>query len=232
MNHAPLYALSQALPEKILAVPHTDMIFDIGANQGDFSASHACRGRVIHAYEPVPDMFSNLALTSELVPHGQIVPHNLGLSSTPGTLKNLSVFRAWVLLPQDSKEDRALEYKDQPGFDVQMSTLDEQSLLLGDPDFIKLDVDGYEYAVLMGGIRLLSRNPCPILFEYSGLGSLVEDPIFGDPVVPMLELIYDLGYRMWSMDGSFCAKDPFTALKHYPKHSSYDVMLLPKGFRL
>jgi hypothetical protein len=59
-----------------------------------------------------------------------------------------------------------------------------------DPVFAKIDVQGYEYAVLAGGRKTLEKHE-PIL--------LVED-LHGDP--RLCELVGELGYEEYFFDGS------------------------------
>jgi FkbM family methyltransferase len=67
-----------------LDVHKGDVVLDIGANVGVAAAFFAlvCRAGVVHCFEPVPPIFE---LLRENVRHfPACVPHNYGLSSTPG----------------------------------------------------------------------------------------------------------------------------------------------------
>jgi FkbM family methyltransferase len=72
------------------------------------------------------------------------------------------------------------------------------------PTHIKIDVEGYEAAVLRGGREILSQTPAPILFVeihneiVSGLG---KNP------AETLGLLRDYGYRTFASDGSAISDD-------------------------
>ena len=72
------------------------------------------------------------------------------------------------------------------------------------PTHIKIDVEGYEGAVLRGGRRTLSRADSPLLFlelHNQIIRDRNEDP--GD----VLEQLKSLGYRTFAADGAPLAKD-------------------------
>jgi hypothetical protein len=70
-------------------------------------------------------------------------------------------------------------------------------------------------------MKTLTDKPCPIMFEYSYLPKFL-----GDSIEEMATLIYDLGYRAWSWDGSYVAPDAKAFLACYPHDTSYDVVLI------
>jgi Methyltransferase FkbM domain len=51
--------------------------------------------------------------------------------------------------------------RNEPAYNVHMDTL--ENIILGPVDFIKIDVEGYEYFALQGAMRIL-RKQRPILF--------------------------------------------------------------------
>jgi len=215
----PLYACSQSL---VNSLPVPRLVFDLGANEGGVAEHYGRLGSRVHAYEPVPVMFDRLS--ARVAPLPNVTPHRLGVSDVPGELKNVSVFNAWTLLPTASKRDRAIEFVGQDGFDCELTTIDIEASEHGIPDFIKIDVDGYELRVLKGAMETLSSSSPTILFEYSYLPTFL-----GDSIEEMADLIYGFGYRAWSMDGSYCARTAADFLTCYPEHTSYDVVLLKDG---
>jgi FkbM family methyltransferase len=193
------------------------LVFDIGAHKGTFSRQFAKHGAQVHAYEPIPDIYS------QLIQVEGIIPHKFAMSDEPGKLKNVSVFNCWTLMPVGSPRDISIDYKDKPGFDCDVTTLDIEASRYGVPDFIKIDVDGYEGKVLRGGIKTLERAKCPIMFEFSYVPTFLHENMD-----EMCRLIYSLGYQAWSMDGKYCAKGVQEMFSNLPWHSSYDVMLVHK----
>lgn len=219
MNLGPLYACSQVL---VNSLPIPSRVFDFGANEGGVAEHFAGLGSVVHAYEPVPVMYDRLVRVAGR--QSSVIPHRLAVSNLPGQLRNVNVFNAWTLLPNDTERDKAVEFKESPGFDCDVTTLDLEVVKYGDPDFIKIDVDGFEFRVLQGGLNFLTRKRPPIQFEYSYLPTFL-----GDSVEEMARLIYGLGYQAWSMDGSYRSPTADDFLDNFPEGSSYDVMLLSGG---
>lgn len=198
--------------------------FDIGANKGKFIPGLLDRFDSVHAFEPVKDQFDELCKIS-----GPNLKANfVALSNNTGRLEGVNVFNAWSLLPDSfSNADKSIEYADSKPFSVDVTTVDlycEQNGV--DPDYIKLDVDGFEPFVIEGAISTLSKKRCPIFMEYSYL----PERFFGYPKEKFVQLIYELGYRAHSIDGNYCAETPSRMLGHYPYHTSYDVMLLHEDF--
>tara|TARA_R110000868_G_scaffold332033_1_gene592985 strand:- start:778 stop:1464 length:687 start_codon:yes stop_codon:yes gene_type:complete len=217
-NILPLFSQTYELWDKLLSV-NPKLCFDFGANNGGMAQSLAQKCKIVHAFEPVPDMFDKLCDVAYV--HRNIVPFRLGVADVRKELKGQSVFNTWSILPAGSRPDTALDYVGKPPFDMKLVTLDEHSEIYGSPDIIKLDVDGYELRVLKGGLKTLSKKPVPIYFEYSYLPTFL-----GDSIEEMVALIYKLGYQAWSIDGKYVAETKEAMIGHYPQHTSYDVILV------
>jgi FkbM family methyltransferase len=140
---------------------------DVGANVGVYTAwasrGVGSDGRVI-AIEPVPATREDLNHVVALNALGnvRIVPKALGAG--PGVVNLWLVPRASGLssavAPADPSSARAVE--------VPMSALDDELALVGGPApaLVKIDVEGYEIAVLRGAARTLAAADGPaVLFE-------------------------------------------------------------------
>jgi FkbM family methyltransferase len=142
-----------------------DVFVDIGANVGAYTVL-ACAVKQARGFcfEPVPSTFARL--TENLVLNkleGKVTSFNFGLADVEGEL----LFTAGedsanhVLQPGDKIEN---------SIEVPVRTLD--SMLAGEsPAVIKMDVEGFETAVLKGASNVL-RNPSlhSVLMELNGLG--------------------------------------------------------------
>ena len=132
--------------------------FDVGSNFGYFSLSLAARagfeGR-IHAFEPFPPSFADLAdLVARSGLGGAIVCHRLAPSNRDGEAR----------LECDAVHSGLARLgggKDGPT--VAVARLD--ALDLPPPDAIKIDVEGHETQVLEGARRILAEVRPAVLFE-------------------------------------------------------------------
>jgi hypothetical protein len=73
--------------------------------------------------------------------------------------------------------------------------VDELSVV---PTHIKIDVEGYEAAVLRGGRKTLSQSPAPIVFIE--LHNEIVRELGGNPA-ETLSLLRDYGYQAFTFDG-------------------------------
>lgn len=209
------YALDLAL-----ACAKNQTAIDIGANVGDFTAFLRGRGFIVHAFEPVRDVFQRLSER-----HARDIGvhlNNVGLSDEAGEVQNVTVLSAWTLAPEGTAGlETALDYKGKESFSINLTTLDDHmsGIAVG---FIKLDVDGYEPRVLRGARNTIRLHRPHIMCELS-----VYPEKLGTPIECWVNQIFDLGYIIRSMDGNVEAKSWREMQPHYPYHTSFDVMLVP-----
>ena len=91
-------------------------------------------------------------------------------------------------------------------------------------DFIKLDVDGHEYSVLMGGKETLKTYTPKILMEFA---PYLYDPMSGQ-FEAMLHLFSQLNYGMSDADtGKRLPLDPDYIRKIIPVGGSKNILLIP-----
>lgn len=145
-----------------------DLFVDVGANIGSYSilAAGAARARVL-ALEPVPKVFESLldnVHLNRLEP--QIRALNLAAGATAGSLAfttNLDTMNH--ALPASAQTVGAQSIQ------VPVQTLDQ--IVAGEqPKMLKIDVEGYETAVLSGAKSVLS-NPSlsALIVELNGSGA-------------------------------------------------------------
>ncbi len=147
-----------------------DLAFDIGAHVGDRTASFLRLGARVLAVEPQPRVFRALRLIHGRNPnailmqsavgaeHGTLPFHinssNPTVSTASGELvKAAQNAQAWSTQTWDSQ------------IDVPVTTLDDLIATHGIPEFIKIDIEGYEFEALKG-----LSHPIPALsFEFTTL---------------------------------------------------------------
>jgi FkbM family methyltransferase len=121
---------------------------DIGANVGYFSLLMASLGAKVSAFEPTTygyqRFLQNLGLNLELA--GRIMVHKIGLART--TLVQESAIEAQFSLRVASYSERET---------ILFKPLD--SIWCGPVDFVKIDVDGHDLAVIQGARETLKGKP-------------------------------------------------------------------------
>ncbi len=145
------------------------VIFDVGAHTGTYSRHLVERfpDAQVHAFEPNPKsraMFDN--------ERGLVNLHPIGLGSKPGTLTLFdriddSGSAHASLYPSVMSE---IHHVGQVETDVTISTLDLVCGELGVEriDFLKIDVEGHELAVLTGSERMLAGGAIGLIqFEFN-----------------------------------------------------------------
>lgn len=169
-----------------------DLVFDVGANQGEYSEIFAGEGARVLAIEPntaYATRLKALARTADIHPvftaigeaPGEAV---LNVCSTPGfsTLVDRSV--DWIESSPDYKDVRWTHT-----LTVPVTTLDLLAAEYGEPEFVKIDVEGFEINVLRGMSfrpRYLSfefgarrKGPSTVCLEHLGARNYVFRPIVG-----------------------------------------------------
>jgi len=126
-------------------------ILDVGANRGDFA--RLCRLRWPSAelicFEPLPERVAELQAWAATTTGVTIMPTLLGERLDPRVPLHHDDTASSVLIEPQWSADSIHEHP--------MTTLDALEPHLPAPDLIKLDVQGYELAVLEGGVHTLSR---------------------------------------------------------------------------
>ncbi|GIX09345.1 MAG: hypothetical protein KatS3mg116_1055 [Elioraea sp.] len=171
---------------------------DIGANRGMFAGRLASLCREVHAFEPLP---ACAAALRENLP-SNVTVHESALSDRTGyALLKVPIVKSVMYDGLSS-----IEHHNMPGkfFDktdglrintirIKMETLDD--LCLHDVGFIKIDVEGHEESVLVGGRRTISQSR-PIC--------LVEAQQTTNPHSPynVFKFFASIGYEGWFLVNS------------------------------
>lgn len=132
------------------------IIFDIGANIG-FTAlnmANATTGNKVYAFEPDPFNYQrlegNLNLNKEII----VYPNKIGLGDAENKLK-------LAVITEDNLGGNRIDSTAETNFNwVVISTIDVFSKNNSVPkvDLIKIDVEGFEYNVLKGGVNCIIND--------------------------------------------------------------------------
>jgi FkbM family methyltransferase len=197
-------------------------VLDIGANVGSHTLPLArlvdSSGRVV-AFEPTAFAFgklvANIALNPEL--SHRIIPIQAMLVADSQARLEPALFSSWPLENSgDLHEEHKGRLMDTSGASV--VTIDDtvDRLKLSRVDFLKIDVDGYEYEVLKGSLRTLKFYKPSIMMEFAPY--LIKFEEFCD----MVELLLGLGYRFHDAN----------SLRQLPGKADALKTLIPSGSSL
>jgi FkbM family methyltransferase len=146
-------------------ISRNDLVFDIGANVGEYSDTFLALGARVVAIEPNPAGCKRLKIlekrgslfVEECAVGDAEGSSSMRICSDPG-LSTLS--NEWYQTARTAAEHKDLIWSD--AINVRISTLDSLALKYGTPAFIKVDVEGFEDRVLAG----MSFRPQAISFEF------------------------------------------------------------------
>ncbi len=198
---------------------------DIGANIGAHTLPLAqavgARGQV-HAFEPTRYAFQKLQANVALNPAvaTAIQARQILLSAVPQAAVPAAICSGWPLA-EDGRELHPEHGGEPHGTEGAWSaTLDEALPDLARLDFIKLDVDGHELAVLQGGRGLLRKFEPPILIELCPHVCVEQGHTFAELVVCLTEL----GYGFFSLKEAPLPRDAAGLERLIPRGGGLNVL--------
>jgi FkbM family methyltransferase len=191
------HSMPEARRTRILASRGVDVVFDVGANFGQYASflrSAGYTGRIV-SFEPVSATYAKLAERSS--GDAGWDAHQVAVAATPGTLANLSFsspLRPRIGTAEQLDRDAALIRTET----AQADTLDNLVARLVGPNetiAVKMDVQGYETAVLDGGPETISRA------QVVELELMVVPTYEGETLAPaLLARMFDSGFRLGMVD--------------------------------
>lgn len=174
---------------KILAPNRRRLAVDVGAHVGLWSMHLAKRFAQLQAFEPVPSLGD---LWVRNVQSANAVLNRCALGNARGKVDMQipieTTGNAHVAIAGAHPGTRGVAHPDQIELvrDVEMRTLDDCGLR--NVDFIKIDVEGFERQVLLGGEKTIRRELPVIIVEQKG-----NDVAYGDKPRAALELLKKWG---------------------------------------
>ncbi|HEV7670183.1 MAG TPA: FkbM family methyltransferase [Thermoanaerobaculia bacterium] len=184
---------------------------DVGACHGLFALAfaRAAPGRSAVAVEPSPAALEVLRANFALNPWAEIRTEAVALGAVAGSIRMAT---EWHHL-------RALADSDEGGIEISAQTLDA---LCADlrfvPDVIKIDVEGYEAAVLEGACETLARARPTLLLEVHP-GYLAG---LGRSSLEVYRLLEAAGYRPWRLSGR-----PLSAARFLASENVFRCVIRP-----
>ncbi len=175
---------------------HKGMTFiDIGANIGQhsmYAASLVGKSGSVHSFEPIPRIYGQLIASSHSNGFTSIIhAHNVAL----GTQDTTETFFISKNIGGSSLVNQNEETKEE--ISVRVTKGDTLLLPLSRIDMIKIDVEGYEYEVLLGIKQTLATRSLVILVEFSGDFYHTHTDNHG---IKILSLLEEAGYQLYDIE--------------------------------
>lgn len=156
---------------------------DLGANIGNHSLFFSDHFKHVHAFEPNERTFKVLTLNSQLV--SNITCHQVGLSDAPG--------RAHFLVnPANIGASRIVPAGTTGASEIRLTTLDAAVRGIAEIKLIKVDVEGHDYAALVGAKETIVAHKPIVLFE-----QFADDTAAGESAT--VNLLRSYGYRTFAV---------------------------------
>ena len=169
-------------------VPGDSIALDIGANMGIYSYALAKLARHVHAFEPQAECCEVVASWPA---SRNVTVHHAGVGSQAGELV--------LHVPVDGSRRigtrASFTELEGPQVNLRVPVVTIDSLGLEDVGFIKVDVEGFEYDVLVGATETLRRWKPAVLVE------LDRDRQSRESFERTVAHLTGLGYLAWVVDG-------------------------------
>lgn len=173
-------------------------VVDVGASWGLFTYHLARRvgpAGTVYSYEPHPANSAVLQKLADKKPSVRFRP--VAVSDAPG--------HAELQVPRHHNRmvtaQSSLAHGFTGGADLQVDRIQVPTVRLDDEidagtriDFVKIDVEGHEIAVLRGAASILRKWMPPILIE-------IEQRHLSIPIADVFRELQDLGYHLYYIDG-------------------------------
>jgi FkbM family methyltransferase len=212
-----------------------DVVLDIGANIG-FHTIHAGKlvgeeGRVF-AFEPVLNSFAHLMENIALNKSYNVIAANIGFSdkNEAATINVSENYNAWNTLAKKDKMEANEAAKFNTTETIQLQRLDDWiSLNINNPEdisLVKIDVEGWEKYVILGGIHYFEINAPVVMMEFSDVNTFAA----GYQCLELYEMFASFGYVWYRFDMNERKLKPFP--KQFTYYSENLIAVKPgsKGF--
>jgi len=140
------------------------IVVDLGANIGYISLiiSELLKDGHLYAIEPEPENYDILSYNIKINRCKNVSCHNLAISNTNGISK--------FFIGKTSNLGGLIKSKNTPGKEIEVSTITLTDFFKGKelPNFIKMDVEGFEVEIFDGMYEMFKNNPnqsCIIAIE-------------------------------------------------------------------
>jgi len=155
-----------------------DIVFDIGSHIGLYTILFSEKTKNVYSFEPTQTYDDLLKPNIENNKIKNVNLHKLAFGSVSGKIKE-KIYKIWGMSPFEG------EYE--------FTTIDDYTESTGiSPTILKIDVDGFDYEVVIGGSTYLKNNDVTICIELSEIALATRNYTFKDIVNFLSELGYGI----------------------------------------
>lgn len=162
-----------------------DLVFDIGANVGNTVDIFIKYAKKVVAFEPNPELWNQLRYKfnkKNVTVDPRAISNRCGIQNF-----YISDFHTLSTFSEDWIQNSRFSYTSSWNLQLEVETTTLEKIIdeYGIPDYIKIDIEGYEFEVLISFNRLLEKTI--IAFEWS------EEELYKLDLI--LKHLYNLGYQ-------------------------------------
>lgn len=184
------------------------LVFDVGANDGEsaVTALHQFPKATVVSFEPHPVTFSKLKTRKHDQPRWRVI--NSALGSEIGEVEMFEYDNSKINSLTDKAQYAVRFGKESRRLGVKCTTLD--AYCAGNEieriDVLKIDTEGFDFAVLLGSSVMLQRQAVKFLYcEFNDL--LPSEGTSGGALIPIYDLLRPHGYRFVASYNDFIVTD-------------------------
>ncbi len=169
-----------------------DIFYDIGANISQHSLYTSFHCGQVYAFEPILDLYEQSKKSIEINNIKNIEIFNFGLGNENSQVQIYSnkenMGGSSILISENRKKGKKIEIK----------KLDEvfEVYKIQAPNFVKIDVEGYEHEVLLGAKDLFTKFKPKIIIEFT---PLFYNKIDKDLSQKIYNLFLEMGYKIYDI---------------------------------
>ncbi|MFA5123800.1 FkbM family methyltransferase [Zavarzinia sp.] len=180
---------------------------DIGANRGIYAYWLLRLGAQVFAYEPNPQLVKVMQIRfAKAIAHGRLAVESCALSDSEGELVLHVPTEAAALATVEAVATDRMKGMAMTEFTVPRRRLD--SYALPQIDFMKIDVEGHEVAVIDGALEIIGRDLPTLQIE-------AEERHHPGAVDALRRRLEPFGYEGFFFDGSgLCPIEQFDPARH------------------
>ncbi len=191
---------------KIITTNDVNLIFDIGANSGQFGKElrkNGYSGKIV-SFEPLSKQYEKLSNVAKNDKFWQIVPRcavgdndgNIEINIAGNSGASSSILEMLNTHINAAPNTRNIGSETVPI--IKLDSISSQYISENDIIFIKIDTQGYEDQVITGGIETI-KKAAVLQLELSLVELYQDQKLFSE----MINKVKSLGFDLWGIDPAF-----------------------------